>query len=50
VQNQVWEEKKYFSTDGYFVNSDPHDIMAEVYENGPVEAAFTIYEVTILDV
>jgi hypothetical protein len=24
--------------------------MAEVYENGPVEAAFTIYEVTILDV
>jgi cathepsin B len=50
VQNQVWEEKKYFSTDGYFINSDPHDIMAEVYENGPVEAAFTIYEVTILDV
>ncbi|KAK1644345.1 hypothetical protein QYE76_062150 [Lolium multiflorum] len=44
VQKQVWQEKKHFSLDGYFVNSDPHDIMAEVYENGPVEVAFTVYE------
>ena len=46
VQNQVWEEKKHFSIDAYQVNSDPHDIMAEVYKNGPVEVSFIIYEVT----
>ncbi|KAM3311040.1 hypothetical protein ACQJBY_031598 [Aegilops geniculata] len=44
VQNQVWEEKKHFSVDAYQVNSDPHDIMAEVYKNGPVEVSFIIYE------
>uniref|UniRef100_A0A453HB92 Peptidase C1A papain C-terminal domain-containing protein n=1 Tax=Aegilops tauschii subsp. strangulata TaxID=200361 RepID=A0A453HB92_AEGTS len=44
VQNQVWEEKKRFSINAYQVNSDPHDIMAEVYKNGPVEVAFTVYE------
>ncbi|KAE8815502.1 Cathepsin B [Hordeum vulgare] len=44
VQNQVWEEKKHFSIDAYQVNSDPHDIMAEVYKNGPVEVSFIIYE------
>ena len=26
-------------------NSDPDDIMSEVYENGPVEVAFNVYEV-----
>jgi hypothetical protein len=45
VQNQVWQEKKHFSIDAYRINSDPHDIMAEVYKNGPVEVAFTVYEV-----
>uniref|UniRef100_A0A0E0MBD6 Peptidase C1A papain C-terminal domain-containing protein n=1 Tax=Oryza punctata TaxID=4537 RepID=A0A0E0MBD6_ORYPU len=44
VQNQVWLEKKHFSVNAYRVNSDPHDIMAEVYQNGPVEVAFTVYE------
>ncbi|KAM0869623.1 hypothetical protein ACQ4PT_040551 [Festuca glaucescens] len=44
VQNQVWEQKKHFSVDAYRVKSDPHDIMAEVYKNGPVEVAFTVYE------
>ncbi|TVT96699.1 hypothetical protein EJB05_58098 [Eragrostis curvula] len=44
VQNQVWQEKKHFSVNAYRVNSDPHDIMAEVYQNGPVEVAFTVYE------
>ncbi|ONM57673.1 Cathepsin B-like cysteine proteinase 3 [Zea mays] len=43
-QNQVWQEKKHFSIDAYRINSDPHDIMAEVYKNGPVEVAFTVYE------
>ncbi|CAD6223681.1 unnamed protein product [Miscanthus lutarioriparius] len=43
-QNQVWQEKKHFSIDAYRINSDPHDIMAEIYKNGPVEVAFTVYE------
>lgn len=47
VQNQVWLEKKHFSVNAYRVNSDPHDIMAEVYQNGPVEVAFTVYEVPL---
>jgi hypothetical protein len=48
VQNQVWEEKKHFSINAYRVSSDPHDIMAEVYKNGPVEVAFTVYEVNLI--
>ena len=45
VQNQVWEEKKHFSVNAYRINPDPDDIMSEVYENGPVEVAFNVYEV-----
>jgi cathepsin B len=44
VQNQIWEQKKHFSVNAYRVKSDPHDIMAEVYKNGPVEVSFTVYE------
>lgn len=42
--NLLWEETKHFSVNAYQVSSDPHDIMAEVYKNGPVEVAFTVYE------
>ncbi|KAM0869626.1 hypothetical protein ACQ4PT_040552 [Festuca glaucescens] len=44
VQNQVWKQEKHFSVNAYKVKSNPHDIMAEVYTNGPVEVAFTVYE------
>nr|CAB3495080.1 unnamed protein product [Digitaria exilis] len=44
VQNQVWQEKKHFSVNAYRINSNPHDIMSEIYKNGPVEVAFTVYE------
>ncbi|XP_022684321.1 cathepsin B-like protease 2 [Setaria italica] len=44
VQNQVWDEKKHFSVNVYSINSDPDDIMPEVYINSPVEVAFTVYE------
>eukprot|EP00262_Sarcandra_glabra_P008905 TRINITY_DN22845_c0_g1_i1.p1 TRINITY_DN22845_c0_g1~~TRINITY_DN22845_c0_g1_i1.p1 ORF type:complete len:354 (+),score=55.84 TRINITY_DN22845_c0_g1_i1:225-1286(+) len=44
VENQVWEESKHFSVSAYRINSDPHNIMAEVYKNGPVEVSFTVYE------
>lgn len=46
VKNQLWAESKHFSVDAYRIESDPYNIMAEVYKNGPVEVAFTVYEVT----
>ncbi|KAL6009031.1 Cathepsin B-like protease 3 [Asimina triloba] len=44
VKNQLWAESKHFSVNAYRINSYPYDIMAEVYKNGPVEVAFTVYE------
>lgn len=46
-ENLLWEESKHFSVKAYTLNSDPQDIMAEVYKNGPVEVSFTVYEVKI---
>ncbi|XP_016709818.1 cathepsin B-like protease 3 isoform X1 [Gossypium hirsutum] len=42
--NQLWSQSKHYSVGAYRINSDPTDIMAEVYKNGPVEVAFTVYE------
>ncbi|XWS35993.1 hypothetical protein CRYUN_Cryun20dG0043700 [Craigia yunnanensis] len=42
--NQLWRQSKHYSVGAYRINSDPADIMAEVYKNGPVEVAFTVYE------
>jgi cathepsin B len=42
--NQLWKESKHYSVGAYRVRSDPHDIMAEVYKNGPVEVSYTVYE------
>ncbi|GAB2234624.1 hypothetical protein Droror1_Dr00003881 [Drosera rotundifolia] len=42
--NELWRKSKHFSVTSYRVHSDPRDIMAEVYKNGPVEVAFTVYE------
>ncbi|RDX71752.1 Cathepsin B-like protease 2, partial [Mucuna pruriens] len=42
--NQLWKKSKHYSVNAYTIKSDPHDIMAEVYTNGPVEVAFTVYE------
>jgi cathepsin B len=42
--NQLWKKSKHYSVKAYRVNSDPQDIMAEVYKNGPVEVAFSVYE------
>ncbi|XP_077238278.1 cathepsin B-like protease 2 [Tasmannia lanceolata] len=44
VKNQLWKESKHFSVSAYRISSDPYDIMAEVYKNGPVEVSFTVYE------
>ncbi|XWS46345.1 hypothetical protein CRYUN_Cryun14cG0057400 [Craigia yunnanensis] len=43
-RNQIWRQSKHYSVGAYRINSDPVDIMAEVYKNGPVEVAFTVYE------
>ncbi|XVF22237.1 hypothetical protein REPUB_Repub12eG0156300 [Reevesia pubescens] len=42
--NQLWRQSKHYSVSTYRINSDPADIMAEVYKNGPVEVSFTVYE------
>ncbi|KAK3033937.1 hypothetical protein RJ639_032369 [Escallonia herrerae] len=42
--NQLWRKSKHYGVSAYRVNSDPYNIMAEVYKNGPVEVAFTVYE------
>ncbi|KAK8967653.1 hypothetical protein KSP40_PGU017031 [Platanthera guangdongensis] len=44
VKNKVWAQTKHFAVNAYKINSDPQNIMAEVYQNGPVEVAFTVYE------
>lgn len=44
-KNLLWRESKRFSVSAYRIHSDPYNIMAEVYKNGPVEVAFTVYEV-----
>ncbi|RZC88364.1 hypothetical protein C5167_016174 [Papaver somniferum] len=43
-KNQIWKQSKHFGVNAYHVKSNPTDIMAEVYKNGPVEVAFTVYE------
>lgn len=43
-KNQLWKQSKRYSVSAYRISSDPHSIMAEVYKNGPVEVAFTVYE------
>ncbi|KAH7578149.1 hypothetical protein JRO89_XS01G0346300 [Xanthoceras sorbifolium] len=43
-KNQLWRNSKHYSVSAYRIGSHPKDIMAEVYQNGPVEVAFTVYE------
>ncbi|KAF1892223.1 hypothetical protein Lal_00036584 [Lupinus albus] len=43
-RNLLWKRSKHYSVSAYRVESDPYDIMAEVYKNGPVEVGFTVYE------
>ncbi|KAH9610918.1 hypothetical protein KSS87_008837 [Heliosperma pusillum] len=42
--NQIWEQTKHCGQNAYRIKSDPKDIMAEVYQNGPVEVDFEVYE------
>ena len=40
----MWRDAKHYSVNAYKIASDPHSIMAEIYQNGPVEVSFTVYE------
>jgi len=42
--NLLWKDSKHYGVSAYRVDSDPENIMAEVYKNGPVEVSFTVYE------
>ncbi|XP_042560313.1 cathepsin B-like isoform X2 [Clupea harengus] len=39
-----YPKDKHYGKDSYSVPSDPKQIMTEIFKNGPVEAAFTVYE------
>lgn len=43
--NILWKKSKHYAQNAYRISSDPYHIMAEVYQNGPVEVSFTVYEV-----
>lgn len=43
--NLLWKQAKHYSKIPHKIKSDPYDIMAEVYKNGPVQVSFTVYEV-----
>nr|AKZ42344.1 cathepsin B preproprotein [Castor fiber] len=38
-----YKEDKHFGYTSYSVSSDEKEIMAEIYKNGPVEGAFTVF-------
>lgn len=42
--NTDWQTVKHYASSAYRVGSDPYDIMAEVYTNGPVEVSFQVFE------
>lgn len=39
-----WAGAKHYASSAYRVGSDPYDIMAEIYTNGPVEVSFLVFE------
>ncbi|CAL9153691.1 unnamed protein product [Musa hybrid cultivar] len=44
AKNLLWDQSKHFGVNAYMVNSDPKDIMTEIFTNGPAEVGFTVYE------
>jgi len=44
VDGETWSGAKHFASKVYAVKSNPDQIATEIYTNGPVEAAFTVYE------
>lgn len=44
----VYNKDKHFGKTAYSLNSNSDDIRQEIYKNGPVEGAFTVYEDLLL--
>ncbi|KAL5275686.1 CTSB family protein [Megaselia abdita] len=44
----TYEEDKHFGAKSYSVSKSPVDIQKEIFKNGPVEGAFTVYEDLIM--
>jgi len=42
--SESWQSAKNKGKNAYNIDSNPNDIMQEIYTNGPVEVAFTVYE------
>lgn len=39
-----YQKDKHFGKKSYSITKNPDDIRQEIFENGPVEGAFTVYE------
>ena len=44
VDGENWSSAKHFGASSYAISSDAASIQAEIYKNGPVEGAFTVYD------
>ncbi|CAN6469568.1 unnamed protein product [Victoria cruziana] len=42
--NQAWGDAKHYAVSAYGIQPNPESIMAEIYQYGPVQAAFTVYQ------
>ncbi|CAI9094911.1 OLC1v1030742C1 [Oldenlandia corymbosa var. corymbosa] len=47
-ENLLWGNSKHYGLKAYRISSNPSDIMAEVYTNGPVKVSFTVYEQMVM--
>lgn len=41
--NDTYKHDKHFGAKSYSIHADPAQIQTEIFKNGPVEAAFTVY-------
>jgi cathepsin B len=44
INDEFWLDSKHQGISAYKISQKPKDLMAEVYQNGPVEVAFDVYE------
>ena len=42
--NKTWKQDKHYAKHVYSIDNDEETIMRELYENGPVESAISVYE------
>jgi cathepsin B len=44
--DEFWGDSKHYAANVYTVGPDVEEIQKELYTNGPVEVAFTVYQVS----